>query len=40
MKSKYTIGIDIGGTNTDAVLVNNERKIICSYHKIQQLDRP
>lgn len=30
MKNSYIIGVDIGGTNTDAVLVDQNDKIICS----------
>lgn len=30
MNKKYTIGIDIGGTNTDAVLIDSTQKIIAS----------
>jgi len=32
-KFSYKIGIDIGGTNADFVLVNEDNKI-CAYHKI------
>ena len=30
MKNSYIIGVDIGGTNTDAVLVDDQNKIICA----------
>lgn len=30
MKNSYIIGVDIGGTNTDAVLVDQNQKIICA----------
>ena len=30
MKNSYIIGVDIGGTNTDAVLVDQNEKIICT----------
>ncbi len=30
MKNSYIIGVDIGGTNTDAVLVDQNDKIICA----------
>lgn len=35
---KYTIGIDIGGTNTDAVLLDNNKTIIAS-HKTTTTDQ-
>jgi N-methylhydantoinase A/oxoprolinase/acetone carboxylase beta subunit len=34
MKSSYTIGVDIGGTNTDAVLVNCDDEIICAVKTV------
>lgn len=30
LSSKYIVGIDIGGTNTDAVLVNQSLEVVCS----------
>jgi N-methylhydantoinase A/oxoprolinase/acetone carboxylase beta subunit len=30
MKQSYIVGVDIGGTNTDAVLVDEQKKIICN----------
>src|SRR3990167_10870109 len=30
MKNKYIIGVDIGGTNTDAVLVDQNDNIVCA----------
>lgn len=38
MEKKYKIGIDVGGTNTDAVLVDQEDKIIAKTKKATTAD--
>ncbi len=38
MKPLYTIGIDIGGTNTDAVLINAQDKIVAAVKTITTND--